>query len=138
MALSDTQTLDLFHCLEVPYSSSYAAVDGMGAAYVQTANQPILSAAKSAILAFVAAMEAIAVTDLGTLLTRYNLIRDVEFSMNGGSVGSISGISFSTAGMRQTIKQRVQELVPYYRYHEILERRASGGTEAGVNGTRSF
>ena len=120
--LSGTQKLDLFHCEEIPYSTSYAAVDGMGAAYVQTANQPILSAAKNAVIAYVDSMEAIAITDLKTLLDKYNLIRDVDFSMSGGSVGNIQGVSFSAEGSRLAIKRRVQELVPYYKYHEILAK----------------
>ncbi len=132
--MTDTQTIDLFHCLEVPYSSSYAAVDGMGAAYVQTANQPILSAAKSAILAFVAGMESLALTDLGSLLDEYHDIRSVSFSMSGGSVGSITGINFSADAMRDQLKKRVQELVPYYKYHEILAKQNGYDNSANING----
>ncbi len=130
--LTDTQYMNLFHCLEIPYSASYAAVDGMGAAYVQTANQPILSAAKSAIAAFVSAMEAVALTDLAGLLDSYNQFRSIEFS-GTLSIGSIQGIQFSTAAQRQLIKTTVQDLVPYFRYHEIMEKQ-SGVSSDGISG----
>lgn len=133
MALTNTQTLDLFHCLEFPYSTSYAAVDGMGAAYVQTANQPILSAAKDAVLAFVASMEAIALTDLGLLLDEYNAVRTIDFEQVGGAIGVFSGLNTSASRYRANIKARVQELVPYLRYHEILAKQ--NGTDSPFSGS---
>lgn len=126
--MTDTQTTSLFHVLEVPYSTSYAAMDGMGAAYVQTANQPILSAAKDAILSFVAGMETLAFTDLQNWLNKWYLVADQVVNIASGGAGSLQGVNLNFADQRALYKQYVQDLVPYFKYHEILARQAQSSS----------
>ncbi len=142
MALTDTEKLDLFHCLEIPYTTSYSAVDGMGAAYVQVANQPILSAAKNVVLKFIGVLapdagaeviSAEALVDLAALLDEYHDVRSVDFEQVGGSLGVFSGLNISASRYRDNLKSRVQELVPFLRYHEVLQKQQSAGSEFSGN-----
>lgn len=130
--LTDVQKTDLFHALEVPYANFYAGMDPMGMAYVQTATQPILSSARDVILNFVAnTMDTPGFTDLQSLLNAFNKVRLNVVEINQGGAGSLSGINLSFKNKRDQIKKLIQDLVPFYRYHEILLRQAKDAAGGG-------
>jgi len=130
MALTITQEVSLFQILEVPYYTGYYQTDGMGAVVAST-NIPSSNAAsaKTTILAFVTAnivgqsVEA----ELKTLLDDWATVGTTPAKMEGGSVGSITGLTYDYDKKRDHIERRVKFLVPFYKYHEVAAKQSGGG-----------
>ena len=145
MALTQAQRIALFQILEVPLSSSYYTTDGMGSLSVQfttpgattgqananidsfltnidnatNGNPPGLGAGTSAILA--------------VDLDRWNTLGSSVTKIESGGIGDINGASDDPKDERALIKERVKYIVPFYRWHEVLEKRnASGGNSIAV------
>ena len=134
--LTDTQWTSLFHALEVPYSTSYNTMNDMGMAYVQAANQPILSAAKDVIIDWVTnQMEPKAVADLVTWLNKWYAIADAVVNIQAGGAGSLQGVNLSFKEQRAIYKQYIQDLVPFFKWHEVMMR-SSQSSDMQINVSR--
>lgn len=121
--LTESQKLTAFDILDVPYATSYAAVTGMGEAYVQVANQPILSAAKNAILSFLDSISGTGTeTDCKKIINDWQASRWNVGTITNGGPTDMNGLSYSWEARRNIQREEFKRRVPYYKYHEILAR----------------
>ena len=132
MALTVAQKISIFQILDVPYSTSYNTLDGMGSLSAQTdmsgASQ---SAAYTAIVAYLATLDSSTETVLAALITEWDAIGSNSIKIENGSLGSLTGVFFNYDTKKANIEARVKSIVPFYKYHEVLERKM--GTSQGVN-----
>ena len=68
-------------------------------------------------------------TALQGLLQSWVALGTDEIALQQGSVGNVTGIETSTRGTREEIRKQVLVMVPYWRYHEEMQRRRSGTIE---------
>lgn len=131
MALSATYIRNIFFILEVPYTTSYNTVNEMGvlsaATDVSGASQ---GAAKTAILASIAALGADEETELNTLCARWAVLGTTSINMQGGGVGSVQGVTFDYDKERAIIRERVKYILPYYKLHEVFAKRMGGNSNS--------
>lgn len=59
---------------------------------------------------------------LGALLDAWTALGTDTTAIEGGAVGNISGINSSVQHEREEIRRQVLVYVPYYRYHEQMQR----------------
>ena len=131
MALTTAQQISLFQILDVPYGTSYNTLDGMGSLTAQTDINIATAQAYTVILAAVAALESDVETVLTALITEWDAIGLNSGRIESGGVGDLAGASFDWDRKRQLIRERVQVILPFYRWHEVLARRSATGH--GVN-----
>lgn len=122
----------LFEVLEVPYAQD-GAVYGLtaegDAIYTGMSVDSIaLQKAYSGICTWISGMSGSGLDRLSGLLTGYESIGNGDDRMDGGSVGDIAGLSFSSRGEREEIARRVRIQVPFYRSHDLIRRTKSGAT----------
>jgi hypothetical protein len=122
MPLSSAEEISLFEILEIPYANSYTMVEGVG-----TISVTFLMTAKTTVQAWIAALDAASITRLQSNISRWDTIGTTPLRMDGGSVGAISGLTLDYDGERKKIKDRVLNIVPFFRYHEVLAKSESGG-----------
>lgn len=133
MALTEKQNRIVFHILEVPYSTEYHTVEAMGTLSAQTDINNVTGQAKTEILAYLAALSTDDQIDLVEYLERWDVIKLRTAKIEGGGLGDLSGVSSDPAQERALIKQYVQDMVPFYKHHEILARRtASNGITISI------
>jgi len=126
VAMTVDRQIALFEALDVPYATQFNTLDGMGALSSQTdISNSTSGQAKTAILAFVASLENMpsVVTVLNTYLDRWTTISTKVTAING-SIGEVSGVTYDYENERTLLAKRIQLLVPFYKWHEVLARQA--------------
>lgn len=61
-------------------------------------------------------------TALEGLLDSWVLLGTDVTALSAGAIGNVSGIDYATQGEREEIRRQVLVYVPYYRYHEQMQR----------------
>jgi hypothetical protein len=125
------QMIHLFAILEVPYSSTdYHIIDSMGTLAADVS----MSAggqtnAKSKIEQYLTTLSNDAMTELFSLVDKWATISLYAGNLGGnssaGGVGDINGLNFDWKDKRKLISDLVKNIVPFYRYHEVLARKAA-------------
>ena len=131
--LTDAQKLSLFEILDVPFATGHYTTSGMGTLSAQTSISSASQAqAKTEILSYLDGLEGLEQeTRLGTYITRWDALSTKQVRMTGGAVGQINGIDRDPEDERETIRQRVKLLVPFYKRHEVIAREA--GSRTSIN-----
>jgi hypothetical protein len=121
MALTAAEVRSVFEVLEVPYSTAYNTLSGVGSLSVGTdvasAGQ---NSAKAVIETACAALDASGLTKVSALVVEWDACRLNVGEMQGGGVADANGISFSFEGKRQQIKRLMQVYLPFFRHHEVI------------------
>lgn len=129
MALSKAQEIALFQILEVPYSVQASVVkpSELAVATLDVTDDP--NAAKTVILAYVVAL--VTDTDVQTvlvaLLNRWIALGTDTTTVVSGQIGDISGVTADPNNERLEIRRQTLVLVPFWHYHEELERSSRAG-----------
>jgi|SRR5579862_6032687 len=132
-SLTVSQQISLFEILDVPYTDSYSVIDGMGQAYSTVINQPILGAAKQAILSFLNSIGGSdSETKLITYLTEWDSIGLNVGRIESGGASDLQGLNYSWDEKRNLIAKRVRYIVPYYKYHEVLARQQDAQNQSYI------
>lgn len=122
----------LFEVLEVPYTQegNIYQLTNEGDAYMSGNSWDAIALGKaySGICNWVSGLTGSGLDRLTGLLTGYESVGNGDDRMDGGSVGDIAGLSFSSRGEREEIARRVRIQVPFYRSHESIKRTRNGAT----------
>lgn len=124
MALTKAREIALFQVLEVPYATQASVVNNGELSVATTDVTGDTNAAKTVITTYVNAL--IADVDvaavLTTLLDRWVALGTDTTTVSGGQVGEISGVTVDPAAERLEIRRQTLVLVPFWHYHEEIER----------------
>lgn len=134
MAFTEPEIRAIFECLETPYSTSYTTMDGMGAIGALTdISNGSTGQAKTQILAWLAAMDATSITQTQALVVQWNLVRLSIARVDDGGVGenAVTGVTYDSREKRHQIQTLMQTYVPFFKFHEVLARRA--GTQNSMS-----
>lgn len=127
MAFTEPEIRSIFEILEVPYSTGYTVTDGMGAigALTEISNNST-GQAKTYLLEYLAAMDATSIAKVQALVVQWDSVRLQIARVDDGSVGenAVTGVTYSAADKQQRIKELTQVYVPFFRFHEVLAKRA--------------
>lgn len=133
MSLTGQQEIALYQILEMPISPTVnILIDGENQLVVQrtieesTTRQAI--AALKAYLADLAANHVDWENSLKSLLNRWLTIGTSTQTIEAGGTGMINGITINPESERMEIRRQVIVIVPFYRRHEELSRRANAST----------
>lgn len=123
---TSAEKIGLFQALDVPYSTSYTTLDGMGMIGAETTvGGPSTNQAKTVILA---ALDTLADNDsaghdaLQALVQRFNTISTKAAAMVSGGAGDVQGVSYDFEVERNLIRERIKIIMPYYKLHEVMAR----------------
>lgn len=131
MALTPAEKLTVFEIIGIPFSNTYTTHDGIGtkfagnqymAAIWQTIKDEIDSYLADS-SRFTGDME----TRCRQYITRWDEIGTKTVSLDGGSVGSVSAITFNYESEREVIRSRIRQLVPFYERWRVAQMNAGGG-----------
>jgi len=129
MAFTENEIRSIFECLETPYASQYATLDGLGMiGATTTVNSGSTGQAQSQILAYLAAMDATSIARVQALVVKWDAVSDASARVNNGGVGdgAVTGVTWDAREQKHVIQGLMQTYVPFFKYHEVLARRASG------------
>jgi len=118
MALSKAEVVALFQVLRVPYASKHFNLDEEGLTQVAREAGDSFSA-KVAIEAWLTTQiyaDADLETELVSLLTRWIAMGTKTVELDG-SVDDVNGVTLSQREERNLIRERVVDMVPFYRAH---------------------
>jgi len=127
MALTAAQIRSIHEILEVPYSDSYGILDHMGLTECVGATADAAVAAKTAIATAVAALGADSETKVSAIVTEWDALGFKTMSLVAGQVGDVGGMTYDLNERRDLLRQRLQIYLPFYKLHEILERKLREG-----------
>lgn len=131
MALTEAQIRSTFEILHVPYSTSYNTLSEMGTLTALTDfSGSSQAAAKTSILAAIAALTTDDQVKVTALVTEWDAIGNSIVSIDG-AMGEISGVKYDPEKHRDKITDRMQHYLPYFKYHQVIEKRQ--GTTNGIN-----
>jgi hypothetical protein len=129
MALTDDQEVAIYQILEMPMSATVnILIDGENQLVVQrtieesTTRQAI--AALTAFLADLAANHTGRETRLKTYLNRWVCLGTNTQTIDAGGTGTVRGVSINPETERMEIRRQVISIVPFYRHHAEMSRRA--------------
>lgn len=136
MPLDDDQEMAVFEILEVPQEVGFTTYDQMGAISADSQYTPTATA--SAYLAVQAAIDALVdpqLSRVAAICDKWNnTVRLKLGRMEGGNVGQLSNVTADYAGLRLECRLLLQNYLPFFRYQEVLAKRAgASGYGGGMN-----
>lgn len=128
-SLTIAQKIALYQILETPYATSFYTQDGMGTLAAQTTvSAATISSAYTQINTHLDTLTSLnGEAELIVLINRWITIGTTVAGIDGGSIGGASGLTMSYDRERAIIKERVQLIVPFFRWHEVLARKQEAG-----------
>ena len=133
-SLSIAQDIALFEALEVPYLTSFYTLDEIGSLTAQTTIGGTAAQAFTSIQTHLDTLSSSnGETQLIAMLDRWIAIGTKVANIDGGAVGGLQGVSMSYDDERNLLRERIKIIVPYYKFHEVLEKRASMGSSGGMS-----
>jgi len=133
MALTVAQKIALFDILETPYDGSVDVPQGEYALTAITYNSDtpeykLQTLINNRLSALVAAEEAVLVSYINDWLMVGNNITSID----AGSIGGTSGLSYDPTLRLQRIQKSVKNLIPVFRYRREIEV-GQEGNKSGMN-----
>lgn len=142
MSLSVARNIALFQILDTQYVdgsnvAGYSILDGMGSttSTVSLAG-PTSYQAATAINTWVNNMSAEAITALCVYLDRWIALGTSTIRVENGQVDDVGSVTKDPREEREQIRQLVVTLVPFYKIHEVMAKRAgiaANGFNVSVN-----
>lgn len=136
MAYTENEKRMIFECLECPFSTAFFSVDGMGAIGAETdITNASTGQAKTQILAWLAAMDSDSILVVQALVVEWIAVRQGGSTtlVNGGvGSGGVSGVNYDPYAAKKSVKDRMMIFVPFYRFHEVLARRAGAQNSVSI------
>lgn len=133
-SLTIAQRIALNQALEMPYATTYYTVGDIGTLSAQTSIGGTAAQANTELTTFLDTLTSSnGETQLIALIDRYIVIGTKVANIDGGAVGGLQGVSMSYDDERALIAKRIQVIVPFFKYHEILALRASQGASGGMS-----
>jgi len=127
MAFTEKQKRHVFQILEMPFSTSFNTVEPIGTLSAQTTINNVTGQAKTQVETFLAAMDVDDEVELKIYLDRWEIIKLRTARIDAGAVGDVQGISRDPNEERALIAKYVKVMVPFFKQHEVLEKRHAAG-----------
>lgn len=135
MAFTNTEIRYIYEILETPYSTSFYTLDGMGEIGALTdISNGSTGQAYTQINTWLAAMDATSITVVQALILEWIPVRFATTSLVQGSVGanSVTGANYDPGQKRHQIQSIMQTYVPFFKFHEVLARRAGSSRSMSI------
>lgn len=142
MSNSVAQNLALFQILDCPYVDGsnvpgYTVIDGMGSVgSTVTLSGSTQAQAASLINTWVTNLSSAALTQLQVYLDRWIAMGTKTTRIEGGQVDDIGSVTKDYREEEEKIRSLVKVIVPFYKFHEVLERRAEMGSGMNIGAMR--
>ena len=133
MALTTTQKIALFEIIDTPYTGNVDAMYGKFGLSALTYEVSDDQKVQLKILSRLAELTSEEEAHLTALIDRWQSIGTQDWTMDGGSMGTTSGMTMSPAGELERIRSKAKILIPVRHYWETVEQSASQSGNAGMS-----